>query len=68
MAAVVALVGIADTFQRSLLDLYPAQWVDATLVIPHGFAIVILIGLMGAIGPAGCAVRLMPSVALRNEG
>lgn len=37
-------------------------------VIVQGFAIAILIGLLGAIGPAIRAARLMPSVALRNEG
>jgi putative ABC transport system permease protein len=37
-------------------------------VIAQGFAIAILIGLVGAIGPAVRAARLMPSIALRNEG
>ena len=32
VAAVVALVGIADSFQRSLLDLYQGQGVDIVVV------------------------------------
>lgn len=37
-------------------------------VVVQGFAIALLIGLLGAIGPAVRAARLTPSVALRNEG
>ncbi len=37
-------------------------------VIAQGFAIAVLIGLLGAIAPAIRAARLLPTIALRNEG
>lgn len=69
-AAVGTVMAILLTYALSRVPASSALvsgWVPPHVIV-EGFVLAILIGLFGAIGPAVRAVRLAPSIALRNEG